>query len=100
MLAAGRRPYRGGPRISRPRDRSRRTWGFPSCSCSAACCLQQSIGAGGQGLSPWPPAPKKPSSDGANLLGLRALLALRDLELDALVLVEAAESAGGDRRVV
>src|SRR5690606_32362805 len=33
-------------------------------------------------------------------LGLRALLALRDLEGDALVLVEAAVAAGGDRRVV
>src|SRR3954471_19046601 len=51
-------------------------------------------------LEPLATGAEKPSSDGANLLGLRALLALRDLELDALVLVEAAESAGGDRRVV
>jgi hypothetical protein len=29
-------------------------------------------------------------SDGANVLGLRALLALRDVELDALVLLQAA----------
>src|SRR4051794_16489280 len=51
-------------------------------------------------LEPAVTGAEKPSSDGANLLGLRALLALRDLELDALVLVEAAEAAGGDRRVV
>src|SRR3954454_17364613 len=39
-------------------------------------------------------------SDWTNLLSLRALLALRYLELDALVLVEAAVTISSDRRVV
>jgi hypothetical protein len=39
-------------------------------------------------------------SDDAHAGGLRALLALADLELDALALVEAAESAGVDLGVV
>src|SRR4051794_16541436 len=37
------------------------------------------------------------SSDEADLVGLRALLALRDLELDPLVLLQAAVAAGLDR---
>ena len=35
-------------------------------------------------------------SDYANVLGLRALLALRDVELDALVLIEATKAARRD----
>src|SRR4051794_147555 len=46
---------------------------------------------------PWP---RRQASDRADLLGLRALLALRHLELDALVLVEAAVAVSGNRRVV
>src|SRR5262245_54193107 len=41
-----------------------------------------------------------PKSDGLNVLSLRALRALGDLELDALVLVQAAVALGLDRRVV
>src|SRR5215211_2390143 len=39
-------------------------------------------------------------SDGADLLGLRALLALRHVELDALVLIQRPVTIGGDGRVV
>src|SRR6185503_531819 len=40
------------------------------------------------------------SSDRADVRGLRAALALRDLELDPLVFVQATEAARRDRRVV
>src|SRR5690242_10097849 len=40
------------------------------------------------------------ASDGADVRGLRALLALRGLELDALVLLERLVAVARDRRVV
>src|SRR3954451_23272871 len=46
------------------------------------------------------PAARPPTSDRADVLRLRALLALRDVELDALRLVQRAVAAAGDGREV